>query len=79
MVVKHGRLVIGNKRVPLDYFERTKHISTINLYMAKKETKSKNVKGSRKHASRPAGMSSEMRVADNGATRVSEAAKLDEV
>ena len=73
MVVKHGRLVKGTKRIPLHHLQRTKHTSTINLWIAKNEIKS------REHASRSAGMSSDMSVADNGATRVSEDAKLDSV
>lgn len=37
---KHGCFVQWNKKLPLEYFERAIDISTINLSMAKKETKS---------------------------------------
>jgi len=55
----------------LEYLEIAKHVYTINLKWKKEETKTENVKGSGEHASRLAGMPSEMRVADNGATRIS--------
>ena len=73
-IVWHGRqawLFSHRKKIPLDYLEITKHVYTINLKWKKEETKTKNVNGSGEHASRLAGMLSEMRVADNGATRIS--------
>ena len=64
-----GNMVVsfeGTKKLSLDYFDRTIDISNINLLMIKRE-----INGSRKNTSSPAGMSSGMHVADNGATRVS--------
>ena len=64
-------VISHKKKIPLEYLEIAKHVYTINLKWKKEETKTENVKGSGEHASRLAGMPSEMRVADNGATRIS--------